>query len=408
MTARKVFLNLAALVAGVFVLSACAETQLATHWLKKISWPGQQETAGTYKVGSPYRVGSVWYYPQEDFGLTETGIASWYGPDFHGKKTANGERYDQYELTAAHRTLQMPSLVRVTNLENGRAVVVRINDRGPFKHGRIIDVSKRAAELLGFIQQGTARVRIEVLPQESRQMAEAAKRGMDTSRITLADLGRIDAETKPVQAQAQRQPLFGGAQPVSLTKPAYAEQPPKPRVFLASSDNGNGNDYLPESLQTPTITVEELSSPGQPQQQRYVVPDPAPVVTQPPASAARQSPQQFVSGLNIDEKEAEPGKMAAGRLDEGRFMPAPIVTRQPVSPTGIFIQAGSFGVRANADRLKSSLDRYARVNIDPVNVNGRTLYRVKLGPLASVAEADRLLERVIALGSDGARVVHER
>ena len=100
--------------------------------------------------------------------------------------------------------------------------------------------------------------------------------------------------------------------------------------------------------------------------------------------------------------------MAQGRLQEGRFMPAPVVTRQAVNPTGIFIQAGAFGVRDNADRLKKSLDRYARVNIDPVVVNGRTLYRVKLGPLASVAEADRLLERVIALGSDGARVVHER
>ena len=404
MTARKIFLNLAVLVASIFFLSACAETQLASHWFKKISWPGQQETAGTYKVGKPYRVGSVWYYPQEDFRLVETGIASWYGPNFHGKSTANGERYDQYELTAAHRTLQMPSLVRVTNLENGRAVVVRINDRGPFKHGRIIDVSKRAAELLGFIKQGTARVRVEVLPQESRQMAEAAKRGMDTSRITLADLGRLDAESRP----PAQPPVRTVAQPVSLTNasppPAtYAAAPPQPRVYLASSDNSN--DYMPESLQTPTITVEELSSPRQ--QPRYVAPDPAPVVTQPPPSS-RQNPQQFVSGLNLDEQSAEPGTMAQGRLQEGRFMPAPVVTRQAVNPTGIFIQAGAFGVRDNADRLKKSLDRYARVNIDPVVVNGRTLYRVKLGPLASVAEADRLLERVIALGSDGARVVHER
>jgi rare lipoprotein A len=394
MKSKKVFLNLVAIAAGVVLLAACSETQLTAHWLKKITWPGQQETAGTYKVGKPYRVGSVWYYPQEDFRLAETGIASWYGPNFHGKRTANGERYDQHELTAAHRTLQMPSLVRVTNLENGRAVVVRINDRGPFKHGRVIDLSKRAAELLGFVNKGTARVRLEVLPQESRQMAEAAKRGMDTSRLTLADLGRIDAEATPVrQASAPSQPVL---QPVSLSSPEAAQQ----RVRIASRDMRS--DYIPESLQTPTITVEDLSAPpgGRP---IYVAPDPAPVATPP------QGRREFVSGLNIDEQGAAPGAdMAQGRLEEGRFMPAPVVTREAVQPTGIFIQAGAFGVRSNADRLKRSLDPYAQVSIQPVNMSGRTLYRVKLGPLASVDEADRLLERVISLGSDGAKVVRER
>lgn len=394
MNPGKVFLNLAAVAAGVVLLAACSETQLTAHWLKKITWPGQQETAGTYKVGKPYRVGSVWYYPQEDFRLVETGIASWYGPDFHGKRTANGERYDQHELTAAHRTLQMPSLVRVTNLENGRAVVVRINDRGPFKHGRIIDVSRRSAELLGFVNKGTARVRLEVLPQESRQMAEAARRGMDTSRMTLADLGRMDAETQPVR-QAQAAPAQPVLQPVSLSSPE-----PAPRVRLASRDMQS--DYIPESLQTPTITVEDLSAPPG-NTARYVAPDPAPV------QGYVRGYQESASGLNTDEQGAAPGaSMAQGRLDEGRFMPAPVVTQAPVQPTGIFIQAGAFGVRSNADRLKRSLDPYAQVNIQPVSVNGRTLYRVKLGPIASVDEADRLLERVIALGSDGAKVVRER
>jgi rare lipoprotein A len=133
-------------------------------------------TGGTYKVGEPYQIKGVWYYPNEDYSYDETGIASWYGPNFHGNRTANGERYDQNELTAAHPTLPMPSLARVTNLDNGRSIVVRINDRGPFARERLIDLSRRSAQLLGFEKRGTAKVRVQVLADESRAIAAAAKR----------------------------------------------------------------------------------------------------------------------------------------------------------------------------------------------------------------------------------------
>jgi rare lipoprotein A len=116
---------------------------------------------GAYKVGNPYQISGVWYYPKEDPFYDETGVASWYGSDFHGKSTANGERYDMDALTAAHRTLPMPTVVRVTNLENGRSLRLRVNDRGPYARGRIIDVSRRAATLLGFHSNGTARVRVQ-------------------------------------------------------------------------------------------------------------------------------------------------------------------------------------------------------------------------------------------------------
>src|SRR5262249_28723391 len=104
---------------------------------------GQATGHGLYKVGAPYQVGGVWYYPNVDYSYVETGIASWYGEDFHGGATANGEIYDMNALTAAHRTLPMPSMVRVTDLENGRQIVLRVNDRGPFVNNRIIDVSRR-------------------------------------------------------------------------------------------------------------------------------------------------------------------------------------------------------------------------------------------------------------------------
>jgi rare lipoprotein A len=122
---------------------------------------GRYGGTGAYKVGNPYQINGVWYYPKEDPFYDETGIASWYGPDFHGKATANGESYDMDALTAAHRTLPLPTVVRVTNLENGRSLRLRVNDRGPYARGRIIDVSRRAAHLLGFHQNGTARVRVQ-------------------------------------------------------------------------------------------------------------------------------------------------------------------------------------------------------------------------------------------------------
>jgi rare lipoprotein A len=118
---------------------------------------------GIYKIGTPYQVAGTWYYPKEEPGYDATGIASWYGTEFHGRLTANGEIFDRNAVTAAHPTLPMPSNVRVTNLETGKSITVRVNDRGPFKSGRIIDLSERAAELLGYQKAGTARVRVAYL-----------------------------------------------------------------------------------------------------------------------------------------------------------------------------------------------------------------------------------------------------
>jgi rare lipoprotein A len=132
---------------------------------------------GAYKVGAPYKIDGIWYTPKEEFNHVETGVASWYGPGFHGKSTANGERYDQADRTAAHRTLQMPSIVRVTNLSNGQSTVVRINDRGPFASSRVIDLSRTAAQELDIIRNGTAKVRIEQLQAESLAVREVAING---------------------------------------------------------------------------------------------------------------------------------------------------------------------------------------------------------------------------------------
>lgn len=116
-----------------------------------------------FKVGNPYKINGRWYRPARDAAYDERGVASWYGDQFHGRRTANGEIFDMREMTAAHTTLPMPSMVEVTNLENRRRIVVRVNDRGPFAKNRIIDLSRAAARRLGFEHQGVAKVRVRYL-----------------------------------------------------------------------------------------------------------------------------------------------------------------------------------------------------------------------------------------------------
>jgi rare lipoprotein A len=115
---------------------------------------------GAYKLGAPYKIAGRWYTPVEDPNYDRSGMVSWYGHDFHGRKTANGEVFDMNALTAAHPTLPLPSLVYVTNLANGRTILVRVNDRGPYAHDRLIDLSRQSARLLGTEAQGIGQVRV--------------------------------------------------------------------------------------------------------------------------------------------------------------------------------------------------------------------------------------------------------
>jgi rare lipoprotein A len=118
---------------------------------------------GAYMIGKPYQVGGAWYTPREEPGYNRVGRASWYGELFHGRRTANGEIYDMDRLSAASPTLPLPVYAQVTNLANGRTIVVRVNDRGPYANDRIMDLSRRSAEVLGFRGNGTALVRVKVL-----------------------------------------------------------------------------------------------------------------------------------------------------------------------------------------------------------------------------------------------------
>lgn len=307
MTAR-LFPVVAAL--GVLV-SGCAETELALHAVKRMEAGAASGASPEYKIGKPYRIDGVWYYPAEDFTYSETGIASWYGPQFHGRRTANGELYDMNRMTAAHRTLPLPSVVRVTNLRNGRTIKVRVNDRGPFARGRIIDLSRRSAQLLGFIDQGTAPVRVEIVADESRQLAALAG--------------------KPV--------------------PAPGRALPAPRVTVAS------------------LPVEPAPQPRQP------------------------APARARSGGLI-------APAAAATLRE--TPPAAVPLR---GEPRLFVQAGAFIERTRADSLRQRLMPVGAARVVEATVGARRFYRVRIGPLASVAEGDRVLDRVVDAGFPEARLV---
>ena len=156
----RFFTSLSVLFVLTAVLPACAQLQFGAELAKQ----GKRTAAGgIYKVGKPYKIAGEWYYPRENTKYDNIGTASWYGPKFQGRRTANGEIFDMNLLTAAHPTLPMPVMVQVTNLENGRSMKLRVNDRGPFKKNREIDLSRRAAETLGFKDKGTARVRVKYL-----------------------------------------------------------------------------------------------------------------------------------------------------------------------------------------------------------------------------------------------------
>jgi rare lipoprotein A len=315
-------------------LTACSETQYAAHLAKQVMGPSSASKDSQYKVGKPYQIAGKTYVPSEKFAHTETGVASWYGPGFDGKKTANGERFDKRELTAAHRTLQMPSMVKVTNLDNGNSVIVRVNDRGPFSKSRVIDVSERAAELLGFKNHGTARVRLDVLEEESRIVADMARRGQSTKGYEVA------ANNKPVTPPAM---------------PAARE--PIQTVSLEQGQAG------------------------------YVAED-----------------GRFVPSVAGAEPLPQPGIQTAGLTPSDVAMPASAGMGE--NPGGIFVQAGAFSQESSARALKERLaGMFGNADVYPTQVNGQSVYRVRIGPYAEMAQADHTLTQVVSSGFGDARLI---
>ncbi len=218
---------------------------------------------GVYRVGRSYTVAGRRYTPYEKReGHTETGIASWYGRQFHGRLTANGEVYDMHTLSAAHRTMPMPSYARVTNLNNGHSLVVRVNDRGPFHGNRVIDLSARASNMLDFRGRGLARVRVDYLgraPLEGSDdrmlLATLRTDGSPAPRPSMTASGTMIAQATPVPQRAaapvQAQPAPQPA-PVQQAESAPPAQEPAPRGLfqLAAAESAPAPSPQPQATQT--------------------------------------------------------------------------------------------------------------------------------------------------------------
>ena len=247
--------RLLAAAASCLALANCANSHMSsrvdprygTSASARVVEPGEPvpKGGGVYRVGKPYMIGGREYVPQEDVNYSAVGMASWYGDDFHGRYTANGEIFDMNSLSAAHPTLPLPSYVRVTNLANHKSMVVRVNDRGPYVGNRLIDVSVRTAKLLGFYGNGLTKVKVEYV-------GRAPLQGSDDRKLasTLRD-GAPGAQPQVQLASAGNYaPTYFDSRPMTQVTTRVPAPPDRPYRL------GEGARELPARAATLSHTVE--------------------------------------------------------------------------------------------------------------------------------------------------------
>ncbi|MBO4521539.1 MAG: septal ring lytic transglycosylase RlpA family protein [Alphaproteobacteria bacterium] len=356
------------LLSSALTLTGCSDnTQIFSSTTSGATKQSSAASAGYYKVGNPYQVAGVWYYPKEDYTYKEIGVSSWYGPDFHNGITANGELYDMHALTAAHRTLPLPSVVRVTNLQNGRSLVLRVNDRGPFVNNRVIDVSMRAAQMLGFKEQGTTQVQVEILPEESKKLKEELLAKAEGATVA-APTALNETEYRQEQVDRPRDLDYSPNRPRLANPPPAVESAP----LVAASAQKTTTPYNDWDEDLPKA-----------QAQRTFYEEPAAKQKAAPKPQPKPQPKPAPS------KKSVPSAVTAA-----------------VAP-GYYVQVGAFGSAENAEKMKNKVSRFGSATIQPTTANGKTLYRVRLGP----ADAKKALEMMDKLSNNGiadARLVEEK
>ena len=362
---------------------------------------------GRDQVGRPYRIAGRLYTPREDPNYDRTGIASWYGPGFHGRLTANGEVFDQYALSAAHPTLPLPSYVRVTNLANDHSVIVRVNDRGPFAHDRIIDLSKRAADVLAMRQDGVGRVRVEFVDR-------APLHGQDVewleASIRVPGQQRPILDTDIVVASAPVPAPVPGPSPVAAVAASVAS------AFVATNDastlaTGEPLSLAPASTPAPTFAPAAPGTvPGAPVPSAIVGFTAMPVT----AEALADGFVQRSRDANAHQRRIDMAHVAATSaldaaealalqsqtlnhalaLQDGALPIEQVLPRDSLPLATI--QIGLFGDAENVQRLQRALARHGQVVVEPRRAGGRTLSQVQLQVrVADRAAAENVL-RVLA------------
>ncbi|HEX2652028.1 MAG TPA: septal ring lytic transglycosylase RlpA family protein [Xanthobacteraceae bacterium] len=277
---KERFVGIAVVAAGCLLLANCTSSnkfasidpKYGVSASPRVVEPGEPvpKGGGTYRVGKPYVVAGRSYVPEENPNYRSEGMASWYGADFHGRLTANGEVYDMHSLSAAHPTLPMPSYVRVTNISNQRSVIVRVNDRGPYHGNREIDLSGKAAELLGFRDNGLARVRVEYVGRapldgsNDQQLMATLRVGQPAPAPSI-----MLASAKPfLPDSGSHSPVLKGEAPVPAGRPYDLGEPASREAAL-----GVMRSVARQSPQPERIITAELKRPSiePPQMQRLPV-----------------------------------------------------------------------------------------------------------------------------------------
>ena len=353
--------------------------------------PADPSAHGT---NAPYQVGGIWYVPHDQPRYDETGIASWYGDAFNMKATADGEIFDMNQVSAAHTTLPLPSMVEVTNLDNGKKLLVRVNDRGPFVGGRVIDLSHAAAIELGYDRAGTAHVRVKYVGPAPLAGPEAGVR----------------------YAKASPQPSSGA--------PTYASP-----LHAASYSSGSLTAHRPADEEifgqagTPALAVDSAvaAAPLVARPQPVAVASLTPL---PAATTTRASRDPFISDVvarrvqPVAQRailEAASGQPSAVANPRAPSVPAPTValpapkfaaaaTSTP-SARAYSIQAAAFSDQDNAKRAAAQLASAGAVKVEPFERGGVTMYRVYLAGLSDEVEARAVRDKVAAIGFADARVV---
>ena len=342
------------------------------------------------KIGDAYAVNGQYYHPSIQADYREVGYASWYGAAFHKKRTANGEVFDKNEYTAAHKTLPLPSVVKVTNLDNGRSIRVRVNDRGPFVRGRIIDMSENAASALGFKGRGTAKVLVELdrnaslalLKDPRLRMKEATKKqileayqryDMPSSKNSLANL--ISSRR---QETAQQNQLV---QPVQLQEEVIQ----------------------PVQLQESEQQLQQMAQ-AQPQQLQQKLSQTPKSLRMPIRKPVMQQVQMNLQPLNQQQtmEKVQPMLPQMGRpqkIAENKTAEQPALPEKKIA-----IQVAATTSKTDAERIKGKLKNFTS-NIHEASVKGKKYYRVQLAESGSEADANILLNKVKSIGFKDAYIV---
>ncbi|RUU90477.1 MAG: septal ring lytic transglycosylase RlpA family protein [Mesorhizobium sp.] len=316
-----------------------------------------QRGGGRDQLGKPYQVRGKWYYPKEDKRYAKVGLASWYGDAFHGRLTANGEVYDMTHLTAAHPTMPLPSYARVTNLKTGSSVIVRVNDRGPYHEGRIIDVSERAAQMLDYANTGTAQVKVEYV-------GRAPLDGDDDQYLM--------ASYHP----GNRVPDPSDGLPTGVMVAMNGPSPSLPAGSAAVPFPGQ----LTDSGSVQPAMSAQPSAYGD-----LALPDFGPIVPErPQINLPPQSPFA-VASLSYADERVERASSAFAALGGDGMSPADVLQswkRQPppAGPSTDYVAAGSFEDAGEAKRIAAQLAAFGKIEIQRSELDGEDWYSVNLYP----------------------------